>query len=132
MKEMRLCGYERRDEVQYILRGVVPDVVADTAALEAPTEEEKELVLRSEAEVAAEREEELKTLLERARQRGVETQQRMAFEEAERLAKRKEQEKYYAAPTDNDAKGGDDDTPEVPDTPPPPPTDAPEAPPDSA
>jgi len=125
LKEMRLCGYERRDEVAYILKGVVPDALAEAAQAEAPaTAEEAELVLRSEAEVAAEREEELKKLLEKARQRGVETQQRMAFEEAERLANRKEQEKYYKAP-DSDDKAPDTppaptgDAPETPETPPP-------------
>jgi len=111
LKQMRLCGYERRDEVQMILKGGLPDAVAEAAEAAAPkTEEEKELVLRSEAEVAAERDEELKALLAKARKRGEETQQRLAFEEAERLAYRKEQEKYYKAPGDA-----------APDTPPPPP-----------
>jgi len=115
LKEMRLCGYERRDEVRLLLQGAVPDADAVAAEAEAVSEAEVELVLRSEAEVAAEREEELKVLLEKARQRGIETQQRMAFEEAERLAKRKEQEKYYSAPPEpSDSKPTPSDTPETP------------------
>jgi len=113
LKQLRLCGYERRDEVQLLLQGVVREPAEETELTSEEAAEQQELVLRSEAEVAAEREEELKALLERARQRGVETQQRLAFEEAERLAKRKEQEKYYSKP---DTDGGDapDDIPDSP------------------
>ena len=99
---MRLCGYERRDEVQVLLKGGLPDSEV-IASEEAAAEEEKtELVLRSEAEIAEERAEELKALLARAKQRGIETQQKLAYEEAERLAFRKEQEKYYKAPSSDD------------------------------
>ena len=114
LKQMRLAGYERRDEVKAVLTDALPDDSADALALASKTPEEieaeEQLVLRSEAEVAAEREEELKALLERARARGEETQKRLALEEAERLAYRKEQEKYYKSPS-----AGDD----TPDTPPP-------------
>jgi hypothetical protein len=122
LKQMRLCGYERREEVQLLLAGVIREQDADASEMsDEEKEAEAELVLRSEAEVAAEREEELKMLLEKARQRGVETQARLEFEEAEKAAKRKEMEKYYKAPPDTD--GGADDTPvEIPDTPPAPPS----------
>jgi len=114
LKQMRLAGYERRDEVKAVLTDALPDDSADALALASKTPEEieaeEQLVLRSEAEVAAEREEELKALLERARARGEETQKRLALEEAERLAYRKEQEKYYKSPSAADAP---------PDTPPP-------------
>jgi len=114
LKEMRLCGYERRDEVRLLLKGVVPDAEAVAAEAEVADAEEAELVLRSEAEVAAEREAELKVLLQKARQRGIETQQRMAFEEAERLAKRKEQEKYYSSSPEDDSTPKPSDTPDTP------------------
>ena len=56
-------------------------------------------------------------LLARARQRGVETQERLAFEEKEKLAKREEMAKYYTAPPTEG--GGDGDAPaDVPDAPP--------------
>ena len=112
LKQMRLAGYERRDEVKALLLDALPDAEEAAAAAAAAAlspeaaAEQEQLVLRSEAEVAAEREEELKMLLARARQRGEETQARLAHEEAERLAYRKEQEKYYKAPP-GDASGDD-------------------------
>jgi len=117
LKQMRLCGYERRDEVEALLKGLVPDEIEAAAVAELSEEEaqaQKELVMRSEAEVAAEREAELKELLERARARGIENQARMKFEEAERLAHRKEQEKYYKAPLPADDSDSPADTPEAP------------------
>lgn len=105
LKQMRLAGYERRDEVKAILTDSLPDEEAEAIAAATKTAEElaaeEELVLRSEAEVAAEREEELKALLARARARGEETQKKLAFEEAERMAYRKEQERYYKNAPDN-------------------------------
>ena len=126
LKQMRLCGYERRDEVKAILSGVVPDDDATAAAADlspAEQEEQAELVMRSEAEVAAEREEELKALLERARKRGEELAEKRRFEEEEKLVWRKEQERYYSTQDRKDKNGGDagddDDTPTIPDAPPP-------------
>jgi len=119
LKQMRLAGYERRDEVQLLLQGVLKEQKEAKADMtEEEAEAEAELVMRSEAEVAAEREEELRTLLARARQRGVETQERLAFEEKEKLAWRKEQERYYSKPpggddeTDGDSPPADDSTPD--------------------
>lgn len=101
LREMRLCGYERREEVQLILKGTLTEEAALPTEAE-PSAAEAEVVLRSEAEVAAEREEELKALLERARKRGEETQKRMAYEEAERAEKRKEAQQYYSSGKDDD------------------------------
>lgn len=125
LKQMRLCGYERRDEVQALLSGVVPEATAtDDAAAAAPLsaaeeEQQAELVMRSEAEVAAEREAELKALIQKAKKRGEEMAKKMKYEEEEKLARRKEQEKYYSTPGGSD---GDDDIPadtQIPDAPPP-------------
>jgi len=115
LKQMRLAGYDRRDEVRALLLDALPDGEAEAAAKLSPeaAAEQEQLVLRSEAEVAAEREEELKMLLARARQRGEETQARLQHEEAERLAYRKEQEKYYKAPS-SDADADDDAPPTAP------------------
>ena len=123
LKEMRLCGYERRDEVKALLGGMVMDEEAEAAAAAPVTAEEAEereaLVLRSEAEVAAEREAELQMLLQRARQRGVEVQQKLKYEEEEKAAKRKEAEQYYKAPKTPGEEGGPLDGPvDIPDTPP--------------
>merc|ERR1719269_579890 len=93
-----MVGYERRDEIQFLLSGKV----AETQE-EVEVSAEEELVMRSKAEVEAERAEELKMLLERARKRGIETAERVAFEEKEKLAKRQEMAKYYQAPPDDDA-----------------------------
>jgi len=117
LKEMRLCGYDRREEIQLLLQGTVrePEAAAEPSAAESA--EAAEMVMRSEAEVAAERAEELEKLLARARQRGVETQERMVFEEAEKAARRKEQEKYYSKP-DGDDDGPTDTPDEISDAPP--------------
>ena len=106
LKQMRLAGYERREEVQLLLQGVVKEQDAAPAEDEEMTEEQQELVLRSEAEVAAEREDELKMLLARAKQRGIETQERLAFEEKEKAAKREEMAKYYSTPGDDSETPG--------------------------
>ena len=117
LKQMRLCGYDRREEVQALLAGHVREQEEATGeATAVGDEEEAELVMRSEAELEAERAEELAALLERARQRGVETQARLEYDAQEKAARRKEQEKYYQAPTNAD--GGDDDV-TIPDAPPP-------------
>ena len=116
-----MVGYDRRDEIQFLLSGKVAETFDAAEVSEEEAKVQEELVLRSEAELAAEREEELKMLLGRARQRGIDTQERLAFEEKEKLAHRKEQEKYYKAPLPEDGKptasgdeGPADDTPEKP------------------
>jgi len=121
LKQMRMVGYDRRDEIQFLLSGKVAETFDAAEVSEEEAKVQEELVLRSEAELAAEREEELKMLLGRARQRGIDTQERLAFEEKEKLAHRKEQEKYYKAPLPEDGKptasgdeGPADDTPEKP------------------
>jgi len=116
LKQVRYAGYERREEVQMLLSGLIKEQEEEGSAMLSAEEqaEKEEAVLRSSAEVAAEREEELKMLLARARKRGEETQARLEFEAAEKLAFRQEQEKYYKAPSDEDApstppvEGGDD------------------------
>ena len=72
--------------------------------------------MRSEAEIAAERADELQRLIAKAKKRGEETQARLQFEEAEKLQYRKEQEKYYKAPLPDDGQtpttdADDDQTP---------------------
>jgi len=123
LKQMRLAGYERRDEVQMLLKGVITEQDAPEELTADEAAEKTELVLRSEAEIAAEREDELKMLLDRARQRGIDTQKKLAYEEAEKLAHRQEQEKYYKAPPESDSDEGadsgavDDDAEDKPSTP---------------
>ena len=59
----------------------------------------------------------------RGRQRGIDTQKKLAYEEAEKLAHRQEQEKYYKAPPESDSDEGadsgavDDDAEDKPSTP---------------
>lgn len=104
LKQLRLSGYERRDEYQLLLSAQLREPEAEVLP-EDMSEEEKELVLRTEAELEAEREAELKALLAKARARGEATQARLAYEEKEKEAHRKEQEQYYKAPlpADDDA-----------------------------
>mmetsp|Transcript_37414 Transcript_37414/g.61972 ORF Transcript_37414/g.61972 Transcript_37414/m.61972 type:complete len:380 (-) Transcript_37414:324-1463(-) len=104
LKQMRLCGYERREEIEGLLQGLVGErpKKSDETASEA---QESELVLRSTAEVEAEREEELKALLARARERGEMTQRRNQYEESEKEQARSALENYYKAPS-----GGSDGT----------------------
>ena len=110
LKQMRLAGYERRAEVELLLQGLLKDETAPPAVSAEEAQETAELVMRSEAEVEAERQEELAALLARARQRGEETQARLKYEADEKAANRKEQEKYYQAPRGDDADGGAEPT----------------------
>jgi len=103
LKQMRMVGYERRDEIQFLLSGKVAETQEEVEVSAEEAAVQEELVMRSKAEVEAERAEELKMLLERARKRGIETAERVAFEEKEKLAKRQEMAKYYQAPPDDDA-----------------------------
>jgi hypothetical protein len=109
LREMRRAGYERREEVEALLKGLVVEAPDPEAAPAEATPEEAAAAAESAAEAEAKREAEVKELLERARQRGVATQARLKFEAEEAEAHRKEQEKYYSAPQD----------PVVPDAPPP-------------
>jgi len=104
LKQLRLSGYERRDEYQLLLNAQLREPELEVTP-EEMSEEERELVLRTEAELATEREAELKALLAKARARGEATQARLAYEEKEKEAHRKEQEQYYKAPlpADDDA-----------------------------
>lgn len=103
LRQLRYAGYERREEVQMLLKGMIQEQTE--AATEEETAEKTEAVLRSQAEVEAEREEELKMLLERARVRGEQAKARFEYLEAEKEAHRKEQEKYYKAPLPDDDAG---------------------------
>jgi len=107
LKEMRYRGYERRDEVKAMLAGKLPD---NEEGIKMEDEEETEVVMRSAAEVEAEREEELKALIAKAKARGEAVQAKLAHDEAERLAYRKEQEKYYKSPMPADGTDSSDDT----------------------
>jgi len=107
LRQVRYAGYERRDEVKMLLTGLIKEPELEEATPEE-TAEKAEAVMRSAAEVDAEREEELKMLLARARKRGEETQAKMAYLAKEKEAHRKEQEKYYKAPLPEDQDGGKD------------------------
>jgi len=114
LKQLRLSGFERREEYQLLLNAQLCEPEVEPKP-EEMTAEELELVLRSEAEVAAEREAELKALLAKARARGEAMQARLAYEEKEKEAHRKEQEQYYKAPlpADGDAPPSTSDADEV-------------------
>jgi len=100
LTQMRLCGYTRREEVKAMLGSLLPLEQSDEAADEMDAAQ-VETVMRSAAEVEAEREAELKVLLEKARQRGIETQARLKYEEEQKLIHRQEMEKYYKGPSDD-------------------------------
>lgn len=110
LKEMRMAGCSRREEVEALLKGVIKQAVAvepDPVAAAAQAAEDA----KSEEETRLEREEELKELLARAKQRGIETQQRLAEEEKVKAEKRAERMAVFAqnAPKDDD----DDDEPKA-------------------
>jgi len=117
LREMRLCGYERREEVAALLKGVIEEKpeTADMSPEEA--EVEAQYVLRSEAEIAAERAEELRAAIARAKARGAEVAARVEYEEKEKLKKRSEMAKYYQSPPSGELS----DSGDVPDFPPRPP-----------
>jgi len=119
LKEMRMAGCSRRDEVKALLKGVIRESVdeeLDPTEVAAKAEE----TAKSEEENKLEREEELKELLARAKQRGIETQARLAEEEKVKSEKRAERLSYFERnqPKDDDegdsegegdAKGGSSD-----------------------
>lgn len=78
---------------------------------------EAQYVLRSEAEIAAERAEELRAAIARAKARGAEVAARVEYEEKEKLKKRSEMAKYYQSPPSGELS----DSGDVPDFPPRPP-----------
>lgn len=124
LREMRFRGYDRRDEVKALLGGAIAEEAppAEVAAATAEMgEAETAVEQKTEAEDTADREEELKMLIERARQRGIETEAAMKAKEEETLKRREEMSKYYSSPSKDDDKDDDDAPPAVPDTPPPPP-----------
>jgi len=107
LKELRRCGYERRDEVRLLLTGALTELpaAADSGASSAEeTAFEAQVAASeaglSEAEVASKREEELKLLLQKARQKGAETQAKLKWEADEKARVRDEWK---------NRKGGGDD-----------------------
>jgi len=133
LRQMRACGYERRDEIQVLLKGLLKEELpeGEMPVLSAEEEaEQQELVMRSEAELAAEREEELKMLLARAKAKGQENQVKMAAKAKADAEKREEMRAYYSMDDKEEEKkegedepkpsAGDDDAPppEIPDAPP--------------
>lgn len=133
LKEMRLAGCTRRDEVQALLGGKIMEratnddgsVVADVQ----PIAPEEDAISKAEAE--AKREEELKTLMARAKEAGRLKQIELKKIEDEKAAKRAERQKYFADRTAEDeekAKAADAEKDEKKDKkpdedPPPPPAD---------
>jgi len=101
LTQLRLRGYERRDEVRALLTGKMPEPAADALsdAEGAPVaEEEPELVMRSTEEMEAERTDELRMLLKKAKERGEKVAAEMKFAEEEAKQQREEAQRYYSAP----------------------------------
>eukprot|EP00316_Scyphosphaera_apsteinii_P023974 CAMPEP_0119312112 /NCGR_PEP_ID=MMETSP1333-20130426/25088_1 /TAXON_ID=418940 /ORGANISM="Scyphosphaera apsteinii, Strain RCC1455" /LENGTH=341 /DNA_ID=CAMNT_0007316673 /DNA_START=179 /DNA_END=1204 /DNA_ORIENTATION=+ len=123
LKEMRLAGCDRREEVEALLAGVITEKSPEEEAgeIEAAKEEES----KSEAEDAADREEELKALLARARQRGLEDQKKRKEEEDEKMKLREERSKYFTSESGDDESSDAADKPSDGNEPPPPPPPAP-------
>lgn len=101
LKEMRLCGYERRDEVRFVLTGAKGEPMTRVLETSAPAadaadasgatvEDGMDDVAVPDAETVAAREEELKALLQKARERGEATQARLKYEAEEAAKERKE------------------------------------------
>lgn len=94
LKQMRMAGCSRREEVEALLKGVIKES-ADEAADPVKVAEQAEADAKSEEELKAEREEEIKKLLANAKQRGIETQQRLYEEEKAKAEKRAERLSYF-------------------------------------
>jgi len=113
LKEMRYAGADRRQEIIAMLRGEVAEATKKKQEEEAKKVAAKdEEVSKAKAELnqtPEEREAEIKNLLEKARQRGIEQKERMEREEAEKKKKREERQTYYkmAEPQEDD---DDDDS----------------------
>merc|ERR1712083_646968 len=83
LKEMRLAGCDRREEVEALLAGVITEELpAEVAEIEA--EAAKAAASKSDIEESAEREDEIKELLARARERGIEADKKRKEEEEEK------------------------------------------------
>jgi len=118
-REMRRAGCDRRDEVEALLVGKIVEKLPqkeDDAPIDPKQAEED---ARSQAEKAAEREQELKALLEKARKTGIENQKKMKEEEEEKRKRRLERAELYRTP--DEPTSDDDDSPKEEDAPPPPP-----------
>jgi len=124
LKEMRMAGCGRREECVALLKGVIRQKTAEELEAEKETgagggdeaaaEADDGL---SEEERAAKRDEELKMLMARAREKGIETQKRLAEEEEIKKKKRAERMAVFAqqpseeeaAEADKKEKDDDDD-----------------------
>jgi len=113
LREMRMAGCTRKEEAEALLKGVIVEKKpeerqADQAAAKA--ESAKDDDPRSDEEKAAAAEDEVKMLLARAKEKGVETQKRLAAEEEVKAAKRAERLDYFAQnnPDSGEAKGDDE------------------------
>jgi len=110
LKQMRFAGCDRREEIDALLRGQITERSPDEMAASEQTAEQEEEVEQLEAEDSLAREEELKMLLARAKERGIENQKKMAAEEAEKAAKREERAMYFNSlqpREDDEGKGSD-------------------------
>jgi len=113
LKQMRMAGCTRAEEVVALLKGIIVVKAPGEAEADAGATAEaaaKDDDPRSEEEKAAAAAEELKMLLERARVKGIENQKKMKEEEEAKAAKRAERKAYFAMnePKDDDeGEGGD-------------------------
>jgi len=110
LKQMRMAGCSRREEVEALLKGVIrqtSEEIPDPVQAAAQAAEDA----KSEEEQALEREEELKALMARAKQRGIETQQRLFEEEKAKAEKRAERLSYFQQnqPDDETEDKGEDE-----------------------
>jgi len=120
-REMRRAGCDRREEAEALLAGVITEAVLEEAEVELSAEEQ-EAAAKSAMESEAEREDELKALLEKARQKGIETAKARKEDEEKKAADRAERREYYKTPDEPD-KDGPPAPPAGEEPPPPPPKD---------
>merc|ERR1740130_1851187 len=125
LREMRMDGCSRRDEVKAVLRGFAEDGAPPAMPAAVVYAED---TFQAAAEVARERESELRMLIQRARERGAVVTAELKLKEETALKRRAEQAKYYSTlPTGaaddatRDDATRDDESPAAPDAPPPPP-----------
>ena len=115
LKSMRMAGCSRREECEALYKGQIKERTEAEIAQAAgkPVEKTAEEIVadeRSEEEKRLAREEEVKALLQKAKQRGIENQKRMAEEEEEKKKLRAERlAQIIPEPDDNDDKKKDDD-----------------------
>ena len=114
LREMRMRGCSRRDEVRAVIRGFVADgaaaavaaAPAEVASLQAMDGAAEPVATEAEAaEVAAaaarDREGELRMLIARARERGAVVEADLKLKEEATLKRRADQAKYYSTPPDS-------------------------------